>query len=771
MKKAVFGFIIIALFCCVFLSACDRTGKEKLTISYYDGDVLLQRQAYTDEITPITPEKDGYTFVGWYLDKSFKKSFDPAEKSEYFKSGTLDFYAKWERIMRIEGVTKENQVVLNPIFEWSAVSGDAVYQISLISEGETLFEAETRKTFFRPTELLAGDTDYVFTVIGIDSEEESAVSFHTASEGESAIKKITLSNPYSDHMMLQRGKETVFGGVGPIHQLITLSIGKEEYYGVSDATGAFEVILPAKNASFTPTEILFTNSFGVEKKISDVLFGDVYLFAGQSNMQWSTRDSDYLQSDLDSLYASKVRFFCQDPRSSETKRDSVTNGRWFVPSKDGSDCKGFSAITTMSASFLASMVNDETPIGMITAYQGDTNIAEWLGEEYYTGTMSKKNQRYNAMVYPLSRANLCGVVWYQGCNNASAGCEYKDLLKSLFRNYRDLFGSKDLPFFVIGLACYDGDSGNNYDFAYVRESQAKACEEDENAYFISICDDGDPTYIHPKAKRYVCDRVAKSIASVCYGKNYCAEGPAYLSHTVEGSMVTITLKNAEGLRAEGTIQGFYLAGADGKYHHANAVIREGKIVASSEKVAAPVYVKYGFARSPFVNIFNKDGFAITPFRTDDLNENIDLFEYDSLDNYDFHAEGSHMDISLVDGKLSVSKANDGVGFGSVRLYYWGAIAYQPEKFRFTLNGANSGAKVTFRFAEGNGEEIWGYSVTDDFEGEKTFTVNVSDIKVLYSWGGKYANDLFETQKIGFVEMMIERNGSSTIELLEARFIK
>ena len=285
----------------------------------------------------------------------------------------------------------------------------------------------------------------------------------------------------------------------------------------------------------------------------------------------------------------------------------------------------------MTGSFLGEYLKDQNvPVGILSAYQGDTNIANWMSKDYYTGKVSTKHLHYNAMVHPLRHATVKGVVWYQGCNNSAAGGDYKELLKAYFANYRDLFDDEDLPFYVIGLACYDGDSGNNYDFSYVRESQAKACAEDENAYYISSCDDGDPTFIHPTAKRYIAQRVAKSIMSSLYGFSFLAEGPSYKSHTVSGNTVTIELNNADGLKSDGAIHNLLLAGEDGKYYEAEAKIVKQTIVASSDKVANPVYIKYGFGKSPFVNIYNKDGFSMVPFRTDEYNKNIDLLDYNSL---------------------------------------------------------------------------------------------------------------------------------------------
>ena len=770
MKKLL---LILVMFLLFFFVSCEATNPQednakKLIINYYDGDTYITSQDYTDEIKLLEYPKEGYTFGGWYLDSDFSTPFDTNNVNDYFKMKSISLYAKMERDMKdfginIKGKISETEYVVNPLFSWSNENYDSAFVVKLLRDGEVTQSGETEKDYYQFTRLLKADSEYEFVVTGKDSKYESRITFKTLKEYNNTTTTITLANPYTSGMVIQRGVENVIAGVGPISQLLTLIIEDERYYSVSDDKGYFEIKLPAREASFDGVTLTITNGVSSTKSLSDVLFGDVYLFSGQSNMQWPTKDADYTSNDINLLTNSPIRFFSQDVTTATEKQDSVKGGRWFKP--DQFNCGGFSAIATITGALLADKLRREAPIGIITAYQGDTNIANWMGPEYYTGTCQTKYLHYNAMVYPLRFAKLSGVVWYQGCNNSASGCEYKDLLLSFFKNYRDLFNNENMPFFVIGLACYDGDSGNNFDFSYVRESQAKACSEDDNAYFISICDDGDPTYIHPKAKHYICERVEKSICSVVYDMDYFAEGPSYKSHTVDGNKVTIEFNNANGLHSNGEIKGLLLAGSDGKYHEATAKIEGNVLIASSSQVQNPVYIKYGFGKSPFVNIFNKDDFAITPFRTDVYNTNIDLFDYDSIDDYTFHPDGSKMEIALSNGNLKITKKAD-KGYGSIRLNKWGAIAYEPEGFSFTIVGTNSGAAISFRAIEGDSYEIWGYKIIDDFVGPKTFTCGIGDFICVYN----KKNNQFEPQKIGYIELMVEAEGEVSFELSEARFI-
>ena len=67
--------------------------------------------------------------------------------------------------------------------------------------------------------------------------------------------------------------------------------------------------------------------------------------------------------------------------------------------------------------------------------------------------------------------------------------------------------------------------------------------------------------------------------------------------------------------------------------YAKFLSKNGKIVVSSSKVSNPVYIKYGFSKSPFLNIYNKDGYLMSPFRTDSFNRDIDLLDYSNNPAY------------------------------------------------------------------------------------------------------------------------------------------
>jgi len=106
---------------------------------------------------------------------------------------------------------------------------------------------------------------------------------------------------------------------------------------------------------------------------------------------------------------------------------------------------------------------------------------------------------------------------------------------------------------------------------------------------------------------------------MAYGEKITPAGPEYDSSTFSGNQAVIKFKNVGGgLEAKGgELKGFTIAGEDKTFYNATAKIEGDTVVVSSDKVAVPKAVRFGWANYPVVNLWNKDGFPASTFRTDD----------------------------------------------------------------------------------------------------------------------------------------------------------
>ncbi len=124
---------------------------------------------------------------------------------------------------------------------------------------------------------------------------------------------------------------------------------------------------------------------------------------------------------------------------------------------------------------------------------------------------------------------------------------------------------------------------------------------------------------HPKNKQEVGRRLAQQALAKTYGRKIVAGGPIYEAMKKDGDRIVLKFGDAgSGLVAkDGDLKTFAVAGADRRFVEAQAVIVNDFVVVRSIEVAEPVAVRYAWAINPAeCNLFNKEGFPASPFRTD-----------------------------------------------------------------------------------------------------------------------------------------------------------
>ena len=151
----------------------------------------------------------------------------------------------------------------------------------------------------------------------------------------------------------------------------------------------------------------------------------------------------------------------------------------------------------------------------------------------------------------------------------------------------------------------------------IREAQLLTLSKSPSTAMAVTADIGDLNNIHPQRKEPVGQRLALAARAMVYGEKIEFSGPMYQSMKVEaGKAVLMFTHTGTGLVAkDGPLKDFTIAGADKQFVPAQAEIRGGEIVISSDKVAAPVAVRYGWGTYAG-NLFNAEGLPASPFRTD-----------------------------------------------------------------------------------------------------------------------------------------------------------
>jgi len=485
---------------------------------------------------------------------------------------------------------------------------------------------------------------------------------------EAAVARAEVKLPalIGDNMVLQQGKSIAFRGTASPDEKVTVTLGGQSVSATAGKDGRWKVELkPLPAGGPHEVKIAGTNTI----TLRNVLVGEVWVCSGQSNMQWGLANSADGAKEIAEANYPQVRVFSVKFARADKPQEDCT-GSWVVCSPQ--TARGFTAV----GYFFGRQIHKDlkVPVGLIYSAVGATVIESWMdrgviesdGEfkaaitryektmadyKAYQEAMAKwaaeANQSraagqpvppepkrtswdasnwnpgvlYNAMVVPLFPYTIAGVIWYQGESNGGQGKAYARLLPAMIANWRKGWALGDLPFLIVQLPNYGkvetepGEGG----WALVREAQLKVLAVTKTGLAVTI-DVGDPNILHPPRKREVGERLALAALGVAYDRKIVFSGPIFESAKVEGDRMHLAFKHVGGgLEAKGgaPLKGFAIAGADKKFVWAAAKIAGNEVVVSSDKVKAPVAVRYAWGSSPECNLFNKEGLPASPFRTDD----------------------------------------------------------------------------------------------------------------------------------------------------------
>ncbi len=445
--------------------------------------------------------------------------------------------------------------------------------------------------------------------------------------------KVKPNSIFSDHMVLQNGVPlSVWGTAGDKEKITVKFNGQTET--TTAVNGKWLVKLKPMPYVTIPTQMIIAGE-DTTIAINDILVGEVWICSGQSNMErqlgprppqppiynWE-KERDQSDYPLIREYYVPLKY------SKEKVADA--NSKWSVCSPQ--TVTDLSAVGYFFARDLFNSLN--VPVGILFAAYGGTPAEDWTSLDAlkvnpkltpfvsnYDSIISKAwhpdgeliSGLYNGMLYPIIPYSVKGVAWYQGEANDSRAKDYPVALSTMIQNWRTDFQNNDLPFLIVQVAPY------KYLSPEIREAQLKVAQTVKNTALIVTTDCGLANDIHPPHKQPVGDRLAKAARVLAYGKKSEYSGPIYKSHKVQGDKIILQFSHVgKGLVAKDStgLKGFQVAGSDNVFVSAAARIQGKTIVVSNIHVKNPVAVRYGWSNVPDVNLFNRDGFPASPFRTD-----------------------------------------------------------------------------------------------------------------------------------------------------------
>ncbi|NOU36273.1 MAG: hypothetical protein HOO88_05850 [Kiritimatiellaceae bacterium] len=488
-----------------------------------------------------------------------------------------------------------------------------------------------------------------------------------AEVGREKSSEPALNALFTDHMILQRNMPVPVYGTAKPKQIVTVEFAGQKKTAEADENGNWMVKLDPMSASSEPSVLTVTSQTpGFKLQISDVLVGDIWLCAGQSNMASVMQTYPSLKSDIPLMQGPAVRLFKSKHEGvgSPVQTDTVTIDGAFSGSWQSMTPR-FAAPFSATACFFGRKLQQDTgvPIGLIYANRGGTQVNMWLpmsamaGRDVYAKFLSKKNPEwtpradnpgairapsylYNGTIHPLTRFAIRGVIWYQGESDDRDIAAYPVMFKDLIETWRKAWGY-DFPFLFVQLPSYGAVSWDNTEeaWAWQREAQASALKLPETGMVVLI-DSGEYKDIHPQNKKSVGERLALLAESLDDQKIAARspmiksvqfkEGKACITFSEVGSGLTakrvvmnknMCLKQGEDAEAfiadADTLEGFMICGADRKFVKAQAeIIGPDTVRIWSDAVRSPVAVRYGWANFSLCNLYNGAGLTAVPFRTD-----------------------------------------------------------------------------------------------------------------------------------------------------------
>jgi sialate O-acetylesterase len=223
---------------------------------------------------------------------------------------------------------------------------------------------------------------------------------------------------------------------------------------------------------------------------------------------------------------------------------------------------------------------------------------------------------YNAMIAPLAGMPIKGMVWYQGESNTGAALQYGGLLKGMIDDWRALFG-KDTPFLIAQLPNLGlpNTGPTESGWATLRNEQRKALEMPLTGMAVTY-DLGEWNDIHPENKLDVGSRLARAALRIAYSRKIDSTGPLPVRMTVEKGRAIIDFEDSCTLVAVGggELRQFTIAGKDGVFHEAHAVLDGSRVIVWSRAVPEPVRVRHAWADNPAgANFYDCAGLPATSF--------------------------------------------------------------------------------------------------------------------------------------------------------------
>ncbi|MFM6969208.1 MAG: sialate O-acetylesterase [Sediminibacterium sp.] len=475
------------------------------------------------------------------------------------------------------------------------------------------------------------------------------------------ITQLSVDQPIMNDMVLQRGKPLLLSGKSKPNGNVKIYMGaahksEHNYVAAANNKGEWKITIPAHAASFHAFTIaIYSHTDSIV--YNNLLWGDVWLCAGQSNMEFPLKNEMHYKLELPIMQNPAIRMYnpnyigknrYANPYPDSVKRSLTAskfyNGSWQI--LDSLAAPGFSAIGYYFAKIIAQKV--KVPIGIINVSVGGSPIEAWMSEPSLIANKNFSNkingswltnnnlpvwirQRgienigitntngnhafkpgflYEAAIRPLSLLPITGILWYQGESNAQEMervNEYEALQSIMINSYRNAWRQTKLPFYFVQLSSIDTAKYKSHFWQAFRAVQYNAFKNGHDIGMAISMDIGAKNDVHPTNKKLVAERLANWALQKQYAIKDMPTITKLVGVTCQNNQVVVTFSGQVQVLNNQIPLGFSLDGIT----EAAYTIKDNVVFISAS--AKPKEVYFGFSPYTSANLVDKDGVPIPAF--------------------------------------------------------------------------------------------------------------------------------------------------------------
>ena len=359
--------------------------------------------------------------------------------------------------------------------------------------------------------------------------------------------------------------------------------------------------------------------------VGDVFVGDLWLMAGQSNMEGAglIADAPPPHAQVRSFSMARRWELARDPLHFLDESPDAVHGTGILSRADVRRCKRLAVKGTGSGVFFGTDMHrrSKVPQGLIATAHGGTSMTQWDPALKDQGAASLYGSLWLS-VHAVGQP-LAGVLWYQGCSDTGTeSALYTSRMQALVAALRRDLRQPRLPWVVVQIGRVVDLARDPKPWNSVQEQQRCLPQQIRHCDVVTTIDLelDDNIHLSGKAHGVLAGRMARVAARLVLGDR--GEAPAPQPQDVRlqapkpglGPVVAVRFKNVVGgLRADGLANGFSLVDAQQKPFDLifkTEVIGNRALLHLRMTPPEPCWLMYGQGVNPVCNVHDARGMAL-----------------------------------------------------------------------------------------------------------------------------------------------------------------